>query len=155
MDRRISPPRELEDILDLLTEPAAGSGLPPLFQSKQKALMFAAALGHSLGERLPLEKKGTAIRIDVFEKALDDGYMDSLAVAETGQLQVLGPTQDEVRVTVFEEYAHRGLVEIKRRCYTESGDPLRILLGMADDARNPSDVELKGLDPGVLRGLVT
>jgi dnd system-associated protein 4 len=154
MDRRISPPRDLEEVLDLLTEPSV-PGLPPLFQSKQKAMMFAAALGHSLGERLPLEKKGTAIRLDIFQKALDDGYMDSLAVAETGQLQVLGSTQDEQRATIFEEYAHRGLVEMKRRCYTEAGDQLRVLLGLTDDARNPSDMEVTGIDPSILRGLVT
>lgn len=153
MDRRISPPKDLEDLLDRLTEPPA-TGLPPLFLSKQKALIFAAALGYALRQRLPLERKGTAIRMDVFEKALDDGYVNALAVAETKNLQALAVEREDERATIFEEYAHRGLVEIKRRCFDVPGDPLLLLIGMTDEATHPSAVDVPGIDPSLLKNLV-
>ncbi len=79
--------------------------------------MFAVALGHHLGERTPLTRKGSAIRFDIFEKALDDGFVNTMAVAETGELEVLAPERAEGRAMIFEEYAHTGLRELDRRCY--------------------------------------
>jgi dnd system-associated protein 4 len=153
MDRRISPPRDFEALLDRLTEPGPGTQ-PALFSSKQKALMFAAGVGHSLGERLPLERKGTAIRMDVFQKALDDGYIDALAVLVTDSLQVLSIAREDDRATIFEEYAHRGLVEIQRRCFDAPGDPMDILVQMVDEALSPSDIQVPGIDTSLLKDLV-
>ena len=63
MDRRIAPPSDLDELLDRLSELHPG-GRVALFQTRQKAMMFAAALGHYLGERTPLARKGSAIRFD-------------------------------------------------------------------------------------------
>ena len=63
MGRRIAPPSDLDELLDRLSEPHPG-GQVALFQTRQKAMMFAAALGHYLGERTPLARKGSAIRFD-------------------------------------------------------------------------------------------
>jgi dnd system-associated protein 4 len=153
MDRRISPPRDFEQLLDRLTEPAS-PGAAPIFQSKQKALMFAAALGHSLGVRTPLDKKGIAIRLDVFEKALDDGYVGSLAAAEAKSLQLLGADKEDERATIFEEYANRGLAEIQRRCFDASGDPLQILIQITEERGRIGDATVPGVDPSVLKDLV-
>lgn len=153
MDRRISPPRDFESLLDRLTEPSS-PGAAPLFQSKQKALMFAAGLGYSLRDRSPLEKKGTAIRLDVFEKALDDGFIGALAATESKSLQVLGADQEDERAKIFEEYAHRGLAEIQRRCFDTPGDPLSILVGLTEDAASQMEAAVPGIDPSLLKNLV-
>src|SRR5689334_21177039 len=102
---RISPPRELEEKLEQLTSPLV-RGEPPLFETKQKALMFAAALGRRRSERLPLERKGSAIRFDIFQREADDGYIDALAIATISDLRVLGEARSDERVQIFEEYAH-------------------------------------------------
>lgn len=153
MDRRISPPRDFEQLLDRLTE-SASPGAPPIFQSKQKALMFAAALGNSLGKRAPLDKKGTAIRLDVFEKALDEGYVGALAAAEAKSLQLLAVDKEDERATIFEEYANRGLAEIQRRCFDTAGDPLQILIQITEERGRPSDASVPGVDPSILKNLV-
>lgn len=153
MDRRISPPRDYEELLDRLTESPTPSQLA-LFQSKQKALMFAAALGYALRERTPLERKGTSIRMDVFEKALDDGFINALAAAEAKTLGVLRADREDERATIFEEYAHRGLAEIQRRCFELPGDPLQLLVAMTEEATHPAGVEVSGIDPSLLKNLV-
>lgn len=134
MERRIAPPGspELEETLDALV--GEGTGSRSLFKSKQKALMFAAALGWKLKTKTALEKRGEPIRLSVFQSALDDGFLNSLAIAETGDLKVLGDDREEERIRYFEEYAHTGLVEI-RRILDRPGDALDQLLSLVVDAR--------------------
>ena len=147
MDKRIAPPKEFEEMLDRLTEP------PLVFDTKQKAMMFAAALGRRMGKRTAIEKRGTAIRFDIFERALDDGFVDALATETVADLRVLSEARDEERVLIFEEYAHAGLKEIERVCFKQPGDPLHNLLRLTDDVR-AQDPAIPGMDPNVLKNLV-
>ena len=149
MDRRIAPPRDMESLLDELTGQTYN-----LFDTKQKALMFAAALGKHIGRRTEIDRKGTGIRWDIFENANDDGFINALAIAEKGELQILAPERVDERARIFEEYAHTGLKEIKRRCFDSPGAPLQILIQMTDDAREPPSEEVSGVDPELLRGLL-
>lgn len=150
---RIAPPRGLEEELERFTTPAA-EGEPPLFETKQKAMMFAAALGRRRGERTPLDRKGVAIRYDVFQRVLDDGYIDALAIAVTEELRVLAPERADERVEIFEEYAHTGLKEMVQRCFGRSGDPLEELLAIADESRAEPTEGLGGMDPSILKKLM-
>ncbi len=152
MDRRIAPPSDYDELLDRLSEPHPG-GQVAVFQTRQKAMMFAAALGYHMGERTPLARKGSAIRFDIFEKALDDGFANALAVAETGELEVLAPERAEERAMIFEEYAHTGLRELERRCYEDEGDPLQVLVRMAESAQASDAGESTGLTANVLKEL--
>ena len=145
MERRISPPRDYEGVLEQLVD----SGL---FETKQKALMFAAGLGSQRKKRTPIERRGVAIRYDVFANELDDGYINALAVAEAQDLQLLAQDRSEERIGIFEEYAHTGLVEMGRRLL-QPGDPLDELLRLAYDAAHGSDSEVDGIDPDVLKDL--
>lgn len=144
MERRVYPPKEYEELLDRLT--AEG-----LFDTKQKALTFAAGLGHYLKKRTPVDKKGVAIRYDIFSNVLDDGYVNALAVAEGGDLKFLGQDRIDDKVMIFEEYAHTGLAEIQRRL-AQPGDHLDALLKLAYDASHGQS-EVGGIDPDILRDL--
>jgi dnd system-associated protein 4 len=114
MDHRISPPNE-EDVVRFIDSVLGSQGTSrpyPLFRTKQKLLMFAAALGWRDQKRLPLARRGDGIRYDVFEKALDDAFVDALAVAATDDLKVLSDARSEERLRIFEEFAHAGLREM-------------------------------------------
>lgn len=134
MERRVAPPGtpELEEILDVLV--GESTSTRALFKSKQKALMFAAALGYQ-GQPVPLEKRGEPIRFSVFQGALDDGFINSLAVAVTGDLKVLSDEREDERIKIFEEHAHAGLIELKR-ILDRPGDPLDQLLALVIDAKD-------------------
>ena len=145
MERRIAPPRNFEDVLERLTDIG-------LFETKQKALMYAAGLGHHLKKRTAIERRGGAIRYDIFTNVLDDGYINALAVAEGKDLKVLGQERAEEKIKIFEEYAHTGLAEMER-CLARPGSELDALLRLAYDAAHSGGSEVGGIDPEVLRDM--
>lgn len=164
MDTRIAPPREYEEFLDDLTETDAAKRrdhpevfrlAAPIFETKQKALMFAAALGKFLKRPAPSGggKRGEAIRMTIFEKASDDAYLSALAVAENGALEMLAPAKEADRVALFESYLVEGLAELKRTCLA-SGDPLLNLVKLTLDARVAVPAEVEGVDAKILHDLL-
>ncbi|MBI2388616.1 MAG: DNA phosphorothioation-associated protein 4 [Deltaproteobacteria bacterium] len=154
-DRRIAPPQGFDGLFDKLTEPLPGHAIA-IFETRQKAMMFAAALGFSRRERVPVERRATAsaIRYEVFQVDSDEAFISGLAVATTGDLRVLSPDRAAERVTIFEEYAHAGLQHMQRVAVDQEGDPLDNLIRLTTEARAGSDAEIPGIDRSVLGGLI-
>lgn len=151
---RVAPPQEFEEDLNRLTSPAPGRDFP-LFSSKQKALMFAAALGVYRGRRRTEPfRRGTAIRLEVFQQAFDDRFLDAMAVRTEDGLDVLAPDRGAERGRIFEEYAYYGLGEIVDRCLRSTGDPIQALVALTDDVRARNGSGFERIDPGVLRTLM-
>jgi dnd system-associated protein 4 len=157
MDRRIAAPSSIDvkNALERLTTPLESTGFA-LFESKQKALMFAASLGRFRGSREPLKQRdtGSAIRFEIFETAMDDAYVFALAIATTGELKVLDPSREEEVVTAFEEYAHGGLIEMNRQCFESGLDPLDALIYLTQEVQVPGMESIPGVDADVLRDIM-
>lgn len=147
MDRRIATPsgksdeaREIVALIERLTA-SQESGEPGVFESKQKLLMFAAALAANMGTSVELEQRETssAIRFEIFENNADDAFVAAVAVAATDSLSVLRPDdENEGRmVTIFEERAYAGLLELKRRI--KGNDPLQVLIDIVLSAEFEND----------------
>lgn len=151
MERRPAPPKEYEDLLSQLTEP--NSKGDRVFETKQKAMMFAAALGFSQGTRSTVVSKGQGVRWEIFERDLDGDFLDALAVAETGDLNVLREDRENERVDIFEEYAHGGLAEMQRLCVNQPGEPSDNLIRKSLEVK-ASNSEIPGIDADVLKGLL-
>ena len=155
MERRLASATAHAQLLDQLINPAPGEDFA-LFETKEKALMFAAALGVHVGRRTPLASRdaSAAIRFDIFEKAMDDGFVHCLAICETGGLAILADSREEELAQIFEEYACTGLNEIQARVVGQP-EPLQALVHLMNDARFPLVEEgLEGLDSDVLVGLL-
>jgi dnd system-associated protein 4 len=156
MDRRIAPPSspELKAALEKLT--SLDSQSFSLFETKQKALMFAAALGRFRGSPPTGRQRdaGAAIRFDIFEKAMDDSFVYAMAIAKTEELKVLDPAREEEVLTVFEQYAYAGLMEMNRKCFESGQDPLDALLNLTEETLEAPVEEIPGLDADILRGLM-
>ena len=145
-ERRIYPPKEYKRLLDTLVDELQ------IFETKQKALMFAAALGARRGEREPVSARGEGIRIDIFQRGSDDMFIDALAIVVTGDLHVLATDRGAERITIFEESASAGLKEIQK-LVDKPIDSLEELLRLTQNARLPSREDLPGLDPDALAPL--
>lgn len=97
---------------------------------------------------------GAAIRYDIFRNNLDDGFVDCLGVAVTGELGVLSIEREDELATIFEEFASAGLTELQLKVIGRP-EPLQALIALMNDARSPVDEdELEGLDVGVLAELL-
>lgn len=147
MEPRIAPPRDFEDVLEKLVEMG-------LFETKQKALMYAAGLGWHKKERSQIDRKGEGVRYEVFAKDLDDGFIDALAIAECEDLNILSDERTEEKIRIFEEYAHTGLMEI-RRVLSRPGAELDAFLHLAYDAIHNRDPSVPGIDPDILKDLAS
>lgn len=144
MRDRVRPPQDLEEVLDQLKNDG-------VFETKQKGMMFAAALGYhrrgaDLGD-VEIEHFGEGIRLDYFKTPDDDGFIDTLAVTAANDLNAVDPEKQGERVEQFEKYALIGLREMKRACYDERPEyPLDGILALMDDMAAPPEEELPGLE---------
>jgi dnd system-associated protein 4 len=147
--RRISPPKEYErSIIDKLIE--AG-----LFETKQSAMMFAAALGRRFVGRRTLTSRGDGIRWHIFEKTNDEAFVNALALVEKKDVQVLNPEAEngEDVQEIFEEYAAGGFQYLKQHVIDAPGDFLENALNIVQQcliAEQQSPVGLEGLDGNAL-----
>lgn len=144
MRDRIRPPKDLEEVLDKLKD-------DKIFDTKQKGMMFAAAVGYSLHrdkvESSELDTVGEAIKMEYFEKPDDVGFIDALAVTTRNDLGVISDARQPERVELFERYALLGLKELKRACYDEKPEyPLYGVLKLIDQMDRPESGDLPGLE---------
>ncbi len=146
--RRIRPPKEYEKLIDKLVDDG-------VFETKQAAMMFAAALGKRFTGRKPLGSPGEGIRWHIFEKVGDEAFVNSLALAEKKDINVLDPEiggGEDVQ-TIFEEYAAGGFQYMKQHVVDATGDFLENALAIIQQhqvGQQPSPAGLEGLDRSAL-----
>jgi dnd system-associated protein 4 len=117
---RINISDSVIDIYKQLTENSSAEESP--FVTYKDVFMFAMCLGSRTTPRqkLPSGKKHQ-IRRDIFT-AGDFAFINAVAIAETGDVQVLSRL-DEV-LTIAEEYAQAGIYEMKSQLLEQRGRPL-------------------------------
>jgi len=145
MRDRIRPAKDLECVLDRFKDESA------IFETKQKGLMFAAAIGYLLHsdkiDSVVMDSFGEGIRMQYFQSQQDDGFIDALAVARFGELTILDPEKQPVRIDLFERCAVLGLREMQKYCFdNRPEDPLNGLLELIDEMQSSSADSLPGLD---------
>ena len=139
--RRVRPPKRLQELSERLIDNGP-------FQSKQKALMFAAAVGVYLDKRAPFSSSDTAIRWDIFERNNDDTFIYALAIAETGGLGILSDdtSESEDFITIFEEYANAGLKYVEDRIVNTPGNLLDELIQLILTVQRSGEEAPPGLE---------
>jgi dnd system-associated protein 4 len=82
-------------------------------------IAFAAALGFSLGRRVPFTEAGEPIRWETFtNRRGSEALVNMIAaasIADTDDIEILSPSRFSDRVLIFEEYANGGLIELEQR----------------------------------------
>ena len=146
--RRIKPPKQHDAFIETLVNDG-------VFETKQAAMMFAAAVGYRFGSRKPLDSGGEGIRWNIFEKNRDEAFINALALAVKKDLAVLDPDapQNEELATIFEEYAAGGFEYLEQYIRETPGDVLENLLAIVQQCRTSqaqTPVGLEGLDRSAL-----
>jgi len=114
-ERRI---RVAQDKVGLIKDLTLQENSRGVFRYIVDLLTFSAALGFANGRRMELTepaKSPDPIRQAVFQSHGYDTVLNMLAVADGKDASVLGAneTAEDLRVTVFEEYANGGLEILK------------------------------------------
>jgi dnd system-associated protein 4 len=118
---RISIDSSLHDLYKQLSE---GNNLETApFRTMKDVFMLAACLGYRRGEPKPIVgKKQQIFHWAQFSEQVDVPILKALAIAWTGDIQVLGDQEQIVQIA--EEYANAGIQELKSVVVDQLGQPL-------------------------------
>ena len=103
-------------------------GLLEPFETMKDLFLFATLVGYRRGERISLEKKKEIFTWAQFSAQADVPVLRALAIAETRDVTVLA-NQDEL-LTIAEEYANEGIVEIGKQVVEMPGNRIANLVGL-------------------------
>lgn len=124
---RVSIESNSHEIYKELSDKSAQNPEKAPFYLMKDVFMWAVTFGVQGGKRNPLSTGKTQIfRWDQFSADVDIPALMAIAVAETGEVEVL---DDEPRILrIAEEYANYGIRELKRELIDQPGQPLWNLL---------------------------
>ena len=98
------------DRLVLRRIPGSGSS-EGVFRDTRELVSFAAGLGYSKDQSLPVKVNGREIKLSALD-AIERGggqLLNSIAVAKSGDVDILSPERAVERATIFEDYINGGL----------------------------------------------
>lgn len=101
------------EIYEDLTRKREKEDSPPPFKTMKDLFLLAALIGYGREKRLLLEKRQGIFTWAQLSAQEDVPVLRALAIAETGDVDVL-TNQDEL-LTIAEEYANSGIVEIQEQ----------------------------------------
>lgn len=106
------------------------------FATYKDIFMLSACLGYRSGGRQSLPKGGDKadIRKTVFTDS-DLALLKAIAIADTGDVEVLSQPHEIVRIA--EEYAYAGIYDLKAYLMDERGRPLWNLVGLVNEVSGP------------------
>ncbi len=113
---RVRIPKDKAQLVQLLVD--FNEGVGP-FQTYADVMAFAATLGANLQRRLPLDtiaREPGPISVEVFISRGYDALLKLLAVAATNDPNCLSPYEpdaEDLRISIFEEYANAGLEKLQ------------------------------------------
>lgn len=128
---RVSIETDMHQLYKDLTERSGRSSSPETapFLLMKDVFMWATALGVKAGRRRPLSGAKTQIfRWDQFSQDMDVPALKTIAVAETGDVEVL--LHEDQILRIAEEYANAGIRELKRELVDQPGQPLWNLVNL-------------------------
>lgn len=127
---RVSIETAVHQLFRELTERSNDSPEAAPFLLMKDVFMWAVVLGVKSGKRLSLSgAKMQIFRWDQLSQDLDVPLLRALAVAETGEIEVL--LREDLVLRIAEEYANAGIREMKEDLLNRSGQPLWNLVSAA------------------------
>lgn len=119
---RVSIEKKVHELfIDLSRQSKHGPEDAPFFLMKD-VFMWAVALGFEKGRRRELEgAKEQIFRWDQFSQDVDIPSLKAIALAETGDVEIL--IREDQILRIAEEFANEGIWEIKSKLLDKPGKP--------------------------------
>jgi dnd system-associated protein 4 len=126
---RVAIEKDVHQLYRDLSERSSQNPESAPFLLMKDVFMWAVALGVKEGKRRPLiGSREQIFRWDQFSQDIDIPALKAIALAETGEVEVLIQEDQILRIT--EEYANVGIHEIKREIVDQPGEALWNLVGL-------------------------
>lgn len=106
--RSVVRSRDHEDMVQRLSATSV-DGTPTVFKTIRELLCFAAMLGFQMGKSSPPSVRGEDVLIEEFNRNNSVDYIYLIAVAHTGDTEILKAESDIDMISIFEEYINGGL----------------------------------------------
>ena len=127
---RVTIEKDVHQLYKDLSDRASQSPETAPFLLMKDVFMWAVALGVKEGKRRPLAGSREQIfRWDQFSQDMDLPALKAIALAETGEVEVL--LQEDHILRIAEEYANAGIHEIKREIVDQPGEALWNLINVS------------------------
>lgn len=111
---------------DLYSKLATGDDAP--FKTMKDLFMLSASVGFARGRRTPLSGQREIFRWPVFSPQEDIPVLRAIAIAETGDTDVL--VDQDGLLAIAEEYANSGIDEIRREVANQPGELVENLVAL-------------------------
>lgn len=141
MAGRVRRPKDKEELLDRLVDNSP-------FDTRYRALTFAAALGFASDRRVALGEVDPAVSIrwELFREVGTDLLAAMIAALDTDEMEIVAPDRVEARIEIFEEYANGGLEilgeELAARAPKGPREVVLDLVLEAEQAASPGEIDL-------------
>lgn len=120
---RVAIDKDVHQLYKDLSERSSQNPETSPFLTMKDVFMWAVALGIKIGKRRPLSGSREPIfRWDQFSQSLDIPALKAIALAETGEVEIL--LREDQILRIAEEYANAGIYEIKREVLDLPGEAL-------------------------------
>ena len=120
---RVTIEKDVHQLYKDLSERSTQNPETSPFLTMKDVFMWAVALGVKEGKRRPLSSSREQIfRWDQFSQDMDIPALKAIALAETGEVEVL--IREDQILRIAEEYANAGIHEIKQEIVDQPGEAL-------------------------------
>ncbi len=135
IERRVKQPKKYENLFEELCSKDE-SNENAIFTSKAELMIFAAGVGFEKGKKESFEKSLEAIAFNIFRnsKAFST-VLNTIAFADTDDIDILANEKVNDRITIFEEYACAGLEIIKNTVLELEGDNLDNIISLIQEQK--------------------
>lgn len=126
-EQRVRRPKNHEVLIQHLSKDGDGP-----FRSMAETMLFAASVGFSQDRREEFSEAGEPIRYEIFRRShTAEAFIDSLGVlVHSGDASILSDERLAERITIFEEYANGGFIEIQKAINSSRSRVMDVLLEM-------------------------
>jgi len=121
MARRIYTSSRGRAVVESFFNPEGGRRI---FSHYWQVQLFAAAIAFERGVKSELsDKNGTDIDFDAFKNCgFWPGFINCIALIDTGNADLLLPESEDQRVAIFEQYAEAGLMILESEGFADLGE---------------------------------
>jgi dnd system-associated protein 4 len=150
--RRVRRPKDKKELFDALTEKSKGG----IFDSYKDAMLFAAALGANRNEKQPFEKTLEQIDYSIFQgKSDNDVLVLMIGVFGNKDFEIISSEKSDERLTLFEEYANKGLEIIQDKMKELGSNAFNAVLNLIQETQSKETEEIaeEGDFPSIMKEL--